>query len=209
MDTLGLEAPAGAVRLFNGADLENWTTRDGGPAGWRVEDGVVHVVPGSGDIMSRACFTDFFMHLEFSCPDMPEASGQAKSNSGVFLQGRYEIQVLDSYGLDIPGMGDCGAIYNQFAPLSNACKKPLEWQAYDVFFRAPRGAEPGPRLSVLHNGRPIHNNVQLPGVTGAAIDEETGQPGPLLLQDHGDLVRYRNVWIEALPFEGSDTYEPR
>lgn len=209
MDTLGLAAPTGATRLFNGNDLDNWTTRDGGPAGWRVDEGVVHVVPGGGDIMSRERFTDFFMHLEFNCPDMPEASGQAKGNSGVFLQGRYEIQVLDSYGLNIPGMGDCGAIYNQFAPLSNACKKPLAWQTYDVFFRAPRGTEPGPCLSVLHNGRPIHNNVQLPGVTGAAIDEKTGEPGPLLLQDHGDLVRYRNIWIEALPLEGSDTYEPR
>lgn len=210
MDTLQLAPPSGAERLFNGEDLDGWTTRDGGAAGWKADAGVLHVVPGSGDIMSRRRYTDFYLHLEFSCPDMPEAKGQAKGNSGVFLQGRYEIQVLDSYGLDIPGKGDCGAVYNQFAPLVNACRPALEWQTYDVFFRAPRPpAEEGPRLSVLHNGRLIHNNVQLPGVTGAAIDEQITAPGPLLLQDHKDLVRYRNIWIEPLPLEGSSTYEPR
>ena len=209
MDTLGLAPPAHATRLFNGADLHNWTTRDGQAAGWRVEDQVMHVVPKTGDIMSQERFADFYMHLEFRCPDMPEASGQAKGNSGVFLQGRYEIQVLDSHGINIPGMGDCGAIYNQFAPLCNACKPALEWQAYDVFFRAARDGAAGPRLTVLQNGRVIHNTVELPGVTGAAVDEAVGEPGPLLLQDHGDLVCYRNIWVEELALVGSDTYEPR
>ena len=213
MDTLGARAPEGAVILFNGKDVHNWTTREGEPAGWKVEDGVLHAVPRTGDIMTRECLTDFFLHLEFRCPDMPEATGQAKGNSGVFLQGRYEIQVLDSYGLSIPGMGDCGAIYNQFAPLVNACKPPMEWQSYDVAFRAPRvrdgEVDEGVRVTVLHNGQVILNNAQLPGVTGAAIDEEVGEPGPLLLQDHGDLVAYRNIWAVSLPLEGSDTYEPR
>ena len=209
MNTLELAAPAHATPLFNGTDLDNWTTRDGQPAAWKVEDGVMHVVPKTGDIMSQQRFADFYMHLEFRCPDMPEASGQAKGNSGVFLQGRYEIQVLDSYGLNIPGMGDCGAVYNQFAPLTNACKPPMQWQTYDVFFRAPRDGAAGPQLTVLHNGQVIHNNVELPGVTGAAIDEEIGEVGPLLLQDHGDLVCYRNIWVEELALVGSDTYEPR
>lgn len=209
MNTLKLAPPEGAVRLLRD-DLDNWTTRDGQSAGWRLEEGIAHVVPGTGDIMTQERFTDFYLHLEFRCPDMPEATGQAKGNSGVFLQGRYEIQVLDSSGFAVPGKGDCGAIYNQFAPLVNACKAALEWQTYDVFFRAPReGAHVGPRLTVLHNGLLIHNNVELPGVTGAALDEAVYAPGPLLLQDHSDLVCYRNIWVVELPLDGSDTYEPR
>jgi hypothetical protein len=169
------------------------------------------VVPGTGDIMTKETFTDFFLHLEFRCPDMPEAKGQAKGNSGVFLQGRYEIQVLDSYGINIPGKGDCGAIYNQFAPLVNACKPPMEWQTYDVIFRAPRVDDDGQvvepvRLTALQNGLVIQNNVELsinPNM------QDAGTPGPLRLQDHGNLVAYRNIWAVHLPLEGSDTYEPR
>jgi len=214
MDTSMAQPPEGAAILFNGKDVSNWTTRDGSPAGWKAEDEILHVVPRTGDIMCTERFTNFLLHLEFRCPDMPEATGQAKANSGVFLQGRYEIQVLDSYGLNIPGLGDCGAIYNQFAPLVNACRPPMEWQTYDVAFRAARldgdgsVAEPV-RVTVLQNGLVIHNNVQLPGVTGAAIDEQVGEPGPLLLQDHGNLVCFRNIWAVPLPLAGSDTYEPQ
>ncbi|MFH1009063.1 MAG: DUF1080 domain-containing protein [Candidatus Latescibacterota bacterium] len=214
METVKATPPSGAVVLFNGKDVNNWTTRDGKPAGWKAQDGILHVVPRTGDIMTQERLTDFFLHLEFRCPDMPEATGQAKGNSGVFLQGRYEIQVLDSYGLNIPGMGDCGAIYNQFAPLVNACNPPMVWQTYDVVFRAARVNEDGTvregvRLTVLQNALVILNNVQLPGVTGGAIDEQVGEPGPLLLQDHGNLVCYRNIWAVPLPLAGSDTYEPR
>jgi hypothetical protein len=209
IDTLHAVPPAGAARLFDGADITTWTTRDSGPAGWRVEDEILHVVPGTGDIMTRQRFTDFFLHLEFRCPEMPAARGQAKGNSGVFLQGRYEIQVLDSYGWTEPGMGDCGAVYNQFAPLVNACRPAMEWQTYDVWFRAPRAGDAGPCLTVLHNGATIHNNIRLEGVCGAAIDERIQVPGPLLLQDHGDLVCYRNIWVVELPLAGSGTYGPR
>ena len=202
----------GAVVLFNGKDVSNWHQRDGKPATWQVEDGVMTV--GKGDILSNETFTDAFVHVEFRLPDMPEAKGQAKGNSGVYVQGRYEIQVLDSYGINIPGKGDCGAIYDQFAPLVNACKPALEWQSYDIIFRAPRAneakevTEPA-RITVLQNGQVIHNNVELPGPTGGAVDHNLGEPGPLLLQDHGDLVQYRNVWLVHLPLAGSDTYEPR
>ncbi|MDA0841070.1 MAG: DUF1080 domain-containing protein [Planctomycetota bacterium] len=214
MDTLGKALPDNAALLLNRTDTSNWTTRSGDAAGWKVEDGTLHVVPGKGDIMTKELFTDHYLHLEFRCPDMPDKTGQAKGNSGVFIAGRYEIQVLDSYGLNIPGKGDCGAIYNQFAPLVNACRPPMEWQTYDVIFRAARLDKEGnvaeaARMTVIHNGIVIHNNVVTQGVTGAPLDEREGVPGPLLLQDHGDLVRYRNIWAIALPLEGSDTYQPR
>jgi len=213
MDTQGT-APDNAAVLLNGTYTSNWTTRSGDVSGWNVADGTLHVVPGTGDIMTKELFTDHQLHLEFRCPDMPDKTGQAKGNSGVFIAGRYEIQVLDSYGLNIPGKGDCGAIYNQFAPLVNACRPPMEWQTYDVVFRAARIDEEGSvteaaRITVMQNGIVIHNNVVLQGVTGAPLDEREGVPGPLLLQDHHDLVCYRNVWAIELPLEGSDTYEPR
>ena len=195
--------------IFNNKDLSNWMQRNGDPATWIVADGIMTVA--SGDIMTKELFTDFRLYLEFMTPDMPKATGQAKGNSGVFLQGRYEIQVLDSYGIEVPGKGDCGAVYDQFAPLVNACKPPLEWQTYDVFFRAPRCNEDNQivdpaRLTVLQNGIVIHNNVQLLGVTGGSAGHNVREPGPLLLQDHGDLLKYRNIWIEPLLLEGSDKY---
>ena len=201
--------PTSASIVFNNKDLSNWTHRDGAPATWLVADGVLTVA--SGDIMTKELFTDFRLHLEFMIHEMPEATGQAKGNSGVFLHGRYEVQVLDSYGIEVPGKGDCGAIYDQFAPLVNACKPPLEWLTYDVFFRAPRCngdnqvVDPV-RLTILQNGIVIHNNIQLPGVTGGATDQNVWDPGPMLLQDHGDLLKYRNIWIEPLLLEGSDKY---
>ena len=183
---------------------------DGSEAGWEVEGDAMLVIPRTGDIISKETFTDHFVHIEFRCPDMPEATGQAKGNSGVFLQGRYEVQVLDSYGIDAPGMGDCGAIYNQFAPLVNACKPPLEWQSYDITFRAPRFNDAGemtegPRITVIQNGLVIINNAQLASTTGGSVGE-AAEPGPLRLQDHGNDVRYRNVWAVPLPLEGSDQY---
>ncbi len=201
--------PDNAVILFNGKDLDNWQTRDGKPAGWEAKDGIIHVVPGKGDIVTKQSFTDFCLHLEWMEPDMPDAKGQAKGNSGVFLHGRYEIQVLDSYGIAIPGMGDCGAVYNQFAPLVNACKPPLEWQSYDMVFRAPRmndGKLENARITIMQNGMVIHNNIVVHGVTGGAIDEKVTEPGPLLLQDHGNLLKFRNIWVVELPLMGSDKY---
>ncbi len=214
MNTLGMAPPDGAVVLFDGTSADGWQSmKDASPVGWRAEDGIFHVVPGTGDVLSRERFKDHQLHLEFRCPDMPEATGQKKGNSGVYLQGRYEIQVLDSHGWKVPGKGDCGAIYNQFAPLTNACRPAMAWQTYDVWFRAPRFDEAGnrtegPRITVLHNGACIQNNVELPGVTAGALDENVAEPGPLRLQDHGDLACYRNVWAVRLPETGSDTYEP-
>ena len=118
---IGLEPPEGAVELFNGRDVSNWKQRDGSPATWTVEDGVMTVE--GGDILSDETFGDAYIHVEFNLPDMPEATGQAKSNSGVYLQARYEIQVLDSHGWEVPGLGDCGAIYNQYAPSTPASRR--------------------------------------------------------------------------------------
>jgi hypothetical protein len=204
-----ISPPNNAVVLFNGKDLDNWQTRDGKPAGWEAKDGVIAVVPRTGDIMTKQKFTDIYLHLEWMEPDMPDATGQAKGNSGVYLQGRYEIQVLDSYGIEVPGKGDCGAIYNQYAPLVNACKPPLEWQSYDMIFRSARmndGKLENARITVLQNGKVIHNNVIFDGVTGGAIDDKVLEPGPLLLQDHGNLLKYRNIWVVELPLKGSDKY---
>ncbi len=204
-------SPPEAVVLFDGKDLSNWHTREGKSAGWEVADGEMTVVAGTGDIVTDRKFTDLFLHLEWMEPDMPQATGQGKGNSGVYLQGRYEIQVLDSYGIEPPGRGDCGAIYNQFAPLVNACKRPLEWQTYDVVFRAARVDESGKilenaRITAFQNGKVIQNNVGVQGPTGGAMDEDVGQPGPLLLQDHGNPVKYRNVWAIPLPVKGADKY---
>jgi hypothetical protein len=158
-------------------------------------------------------FGDHFLHLEFMLSDMPEAKGQAKANSGVYLQGRYEIQVLDSSGWEIPGLGDCGAVYDQYAPLVNACLPALQWQAYDIFFRAPRCegkvVKEAARLTALHNGVLIHNNIQLPGVTGGPTDTDVQLPGHLRLQDHGNILWYRNIWAVRLSAEGAKEYGPR
>ena len=215
-DTIGKLPPDGAVSLFDGRSLAGWAGVDGGPAEWVVEDESIKVVPDAGSIVSELEFRDCYLHLEFRLSDMPDAAGQKKSNSGVFLQNRYEIQVLDSHGWSVPGTGDCGAIYNHHAPLVNACLPALEWQSYDVLFRAPRFA-PGrrkvehARMTLLHNGVVIHNNIeQIRTTTGEPPlddDWDTG-PGPLMLQAHHDIVWYRNLWLMPLPEAGSTTYGP-
>ncbi len=201
------------VTLFDGSGFEGWRTRDGAEVAWALADDAMTVVPKGGSIVTEETFTDCFLHLEFRCPVMPEATGQAKGNSGVYLQGRYEIQVLDSSGWAVPGQGDCGAIYNQHAPLVNACKPGGEWQSYDIIFRAARVNEQGevtdyPRMTVFLNGVLIHNNAMLSGPTGGHLDENLGEPGPLMLQDHRDAVSFRNIWLIHLPEEASTEYEP-
>ena len=193
-------APAGAVALLDGSDLSAWSTRSGAAAPWQADGGVLEIVPGSADLVTRAEFGDFLLHVEFNLPRLPaEVVGQERSNSGVYVQGRYEVQVLDSFGLD-PGLGDCAAIYGLKAPDQKASRQPERWQAYDIEFRAPVFAADGhksknARMSVWHNGMPVHRDVELPGPTPGAMQPEEAATGPILLQDHGAAVRYRNIWV--------------
>lgn len=200
-DTLGLKPPDGAVVLFDGKDLSAWTARDGkSPAPWPVKDGVATVAAGKDAIMTKEPFGDFQLHLEFNVPYMPKEKGQARGNSGVFLGGLYELQVLDSYGLKLQS-NDCGAIYKQIIPSVNVCKPPLQWQTYDVtFHKAQRDGNKivkKARVTVLHNGVKTIDDKEI-DVTPAGADNAEGEKGPLLLQDHGNLVQYRNIWIKPL-----------
>ena len=161
--------------------------------------GVVTV--GRGNIRTREKFGDFRMHLEFNIPYMPEAKGQARGNSGVYLQGIYELQVLDSYGLK-PQSNDCGAIYQQIIPAVNACKPPLRWQTYDITFHAARRegdkVTRKARLTVVQNEPDHHRRQGDFPVTRRGPGVKEGEFGPIMLQDHGNAVQYRNTWIAPL-----------
>jgi len=192
--------PPGAVALFDGDDLSAWTHRKGGgDAKWKLLDGAMEVVPGTSDLLSREEFADGFYHVEFMVPLMPDASGQGRGNSGVYMMGRYEVQILDSFGLE-QGMGDCGSVYGQRIADLNACRKPGRWQAYDIEFRGPRFDDAGAktenaRMKVWHNGRLVHPEFEVTGTTTAGLPGPELPLAPLLLQDHGNQVRYRNVWV--------------
>ena len=194
-----------AVMLFDGSDFSNWVGDGNKPVGWDIEDGVMKVVPGTGSIMTRENYRDFRMHLEFKLPQLDaRIRGQDRANSGVYIQHRYEVQILDSYGLE-PQDNDCGAIYKFKAPDTNACARPNEWQSYDIIFHAARYDDEDSNakkignatISVWQNGIPIHRNVTIPNKTGAGRIEGP-DPGPILLQDHGNIVWFRNIWIEPL-----------
>lgn len=197
--TLGKTPPPGALVLFDGSNLEAWRKADdpNARAPWRLLDGGVMEVRG-GDIVTRRQFRDHQLHLEFRLPYMPYASGQGRANSGVYLQGRYEVQVLDSYGLEGED-NECGGIYQIAKPRVNMCAPPLQWQTYDISFRAPRFENgrkvANARTTVRHNGVVIHDDIELPRPTGGAIDQNESAPGGIKLQDHGNPVQFRNIWV--------------
>jgi len=172
------------------------------PYRWKLLDnGEVEVLRKGGSMVTKRRFQDFKLHVEFRTPFMPTARGQARGNSGVYLQGRYEVQVLDSYGLEGKD-NECGGVYKVAAPRVNMCAPPLQWQTYDITFIAPRFDKDGERtadarLTVLHNGVEIHKDLKIPKPTGGGRGK-LHLPGPILLQDHGNPVRYRNVWIQEL-----------
>jgi hypothetical protein len=200
-DVKSTPPPENAVVLFDGKNLDAWTKQDGKtPAAWKLVDGGATQVNGTGNIVTREKFGGTFkLHVEFRVPYEPKNQGQGRGNSGVYVQGRYEVQVLDSYGLESKN-NDCGAIYEVAAPLKNACKAPTVWQSYDIEFHAPKfenGKKTEPaRMTVYQNGVKIHDDVKIPvDNTRAGAGGDPSKPGPILLQDHGNPVQYRNIWL--------------
>jgi hypothetical protein len=200
------KAPSDAIVLFDGKDLSQWLDKDGAAAKWKVENGYIQVVPETGYIHTKTPFGDCQLHVEFSEPVPPQGASQERGNSGVFLMGLYEIQVLDSYENKTYADGQAAAVYGQYPPLVNASRPPGQWQSYDIVFHAPHFDRSGKllksaRVTVFHDGVLVQDNVEIRGRT-AIGDIPTYVPGPdklpLALQDHGDLVRYRNIWIREL-----------
>jgi hypothetical protein len=198
------QPPSDAVVLFDGRDASRWTGRDG-KFPWKVENGYMEVAPGTGNVETREHFGDCQLHLEWAAPVAVKGESQGRGNSGVFLMGRYEIQVLDCYENPTYADGTTAAIYGQYPPLVNACRKPGEWQTYDIIWEGPRFD--GDRLvrpayvTVIHNGIVVHHRTELQGGTQhRRLGAYAPQPatGPLMLQDHGDLVRFRNIWYRPL-----------
>jgi hypothetical protein len=200
---VGTAPPSDATVLFDGKDLSKWKSGDK-DAGWKVADGAMEV-NGTGTIETRDSFGDLQLHLEWASPAKVESESQGRGNSGVFLMGRYEVQVLDSFDNRTYSDGQAAALYGQRPPDVNASRKPGEWQSYDIFFRAPRFdgdklASPG-IITVMHNGVCVHHAEALLGATAhrAVAKYEPHPPtGPIALQDHGNPVRYRNIWVRAL-----------
>lgn len=201
----GGAAPSDATVLLADS-LDGWVHPNGDPASWTVGDGFVEVAPGAGDIRTADSFGDCQLHLEWAAPEVVDGDSQGRGNSGVFLMERYEIQVLDNYDNPTYADGYAGAVYGQHPPLVNPCRPPGEWQSYDIIWRGPRFDDDGDlarpaRVSVLHNGILVQDHVEL---IGATTHQEVGAyevhppEASLRLQDHGDLVRYRNIWYRPL-----------
>jgi hypothetical protein len=196
--------PSDAIVLFDGTDLSQWVGDNGSPAKWLLEDGAM-VVNKTGSIRTKQSFGDCQLHIEWATPAKVEGSDQGRGNSGVFLMGHYEVQVLDSYQNKTYYHGQAGAIYKQSAPLVNASRKPGEWQSYDIIFHAPRRNAEGKvikpaTITVLHNGVLIQDHFEILGSTFLDAPEYQKHPdkAPISLQDHGNPVRYRNIWIREL-----------
>jgi Domain of Unknown Function (DUF1080) len=186
--TLGAKPPAGAIVLFDGSSADKWN------GGHLAEDGLL-----AAGCTSKQSFRDFTLHIEFQTPFMPAARGQGRGNSGVYLQNRYELQVLDSFGLEGKD-NECGGFYSIKAPAVNMCYPPLAWQTYDIDFTAARFDDAGKKIknavvSARHNGVSIHDNFELPKLTPGGAPQEAPGEGPLQLQNHGNPVYYRNIWL--------------
>lgn len=199
-------APSDAIVLFDGTNLNEWESqREGNPAAWKVENGYMEVVARTGGIQTKREFEDFQLHLEWSAPTEIVGEGQGRGNSGVFMQGIYEVQILDSYESVTYSNGQAASVYKQSIPLVNATVAPGEWNVYDIIYKAPRFNADGIKvadgtITVIHNGVVVQNNYVLKGTTeyiGLPKNPAHGK-GPISLQDHGNPVRFRNIWIREL-----------
>lgn len=201
-------APSDAIVLFDGKDLSAWESLKGEAAGWNVHDGVFTVNKKAGDIQTKQKFDNYQLHIEWCVPENITGTSQGRGNSGIFMQGMYEVQVLDCYNSETYVNGQTGSIYKQTPPLANAMRKPGEWNVYDIIYTAPIFKEDGtyrvpPRITVIHNGVVLQNNTTILGTT-----EYIGFPkmvkhgaGPIILQSHGDPsepISFRNVWLREL-----------
>ena len=198
--------PSDAIILFDGQDFSQWElSKNAREIDWIIQEDYMTVNPGSGDIQTKALFSDVQLHIEWRCPKEISGKGQGRGNSGIFFQNRYEIQILDNYNNGTYTNGQAGSVYKQHAPLVNVCKAPGEWQSYDIIFTAPifnkqgRKVRPG-YFTVFQNGVLIQNHVEIQGTTvwvGAPKNKPHG-PGPIKLQDHGNPVSFRNIWLREL-----------
>jgi hypothetical protein len=209
------KAPSDALVLFDGQDLSKWVNIDGTPTKWITRDGYMECVKGSGYVRSLQNFGDCQLHVEWATPVPGEGKGQGRGNSGVFLgMDRYEVQVLDSYQSNTYADGSAASIYGQYPPLVNASLPPGQWQTYDILYTAPRFAADGKlkspvRLTVFHNGVLVQNNVELSGpTTWLERPSYSAHPEkqPISLQDHGNPVRYRNIWLRELGNPGKSEF---
>ena len=201
-------APSDAIVLFDGKDMSKWQSRQKGKlvsARWKVENGYMVAEPKTGSIVTKESFGDMQLHVEWSAPTEIKGSGQGRGNSGVIIMGNYEIQVLDSCGNETYADGQAGAMYGQYPPLVNACRKPGQWQTYDIIFEAPRfeGAKlvKPAYITVIHNGVVIHNHQEFLGRMAwrkLATYKPHAPELPLTLQYHGNPIRYRNIWVRKI-----------
>ena len=201
------DPPSDAIILFNGKDLSSWADSNGkSTAKWKVENDAVTVTKGQGDIHTKQAFGDCQLHIEWRTPSEVIGESQGRGNSGIFLMGHYEVQVLDNYNNRTYSNGQAGSIYKQYIPLANVCKPPGEWQTYDIIFTAPRFSDNGmvtipAHVTIMQNGVLVENNVTIWGSTayiGSPRYEKHAAKEPLRLQDHGNPVSYRNIWIREL-----------
>jgi hypothetical protein len=203
------KAPSDAIVLFDGKTASEWVHKDGRPAEWMVRDGALVCKSGSGDILTKKTFGSAQIHVEFATPMMPGAKSQARGNSGVYIQGRYEVQVLDSFENPTYANGSAAAVYGQHAPLVNASRPPEQWQSYDFVFHASECDGAGKvtkpaTLTLLHNGVLVQDNVSIAKNTPGSESKSVCDAGPILLQDHfhpevkDTLLRFRNIWVRPL-----------
>ncbi|MBC7889782.1 MAG: DUF1080 domain-containing protein [Ferruginibacter sp.] len=200
------DAPSDAIVLFAGTNAEAWQNKDGKAFNWKVADNIMTVVPHAGDVQTKQGFGDCQLHIEWRTPAEVAGEGQGRGNSGIFLMGRYELQVLDSYNNSTYSNGQAGSVYKQHIPLANVCRPPGQWQTYDIVFTAPQFYEDSSlkspaRMTVFQNGVLVQNNVALWGAMqfiGVPKYQKHGSKEPIVLQDHNNAVSYRNIWVRAL-----------